>query len=90
VIPHKPHVPKPMVVSPRDELVRTSVHQYLIRVIRPGHGEKSERVTDPAQALAAMTLAKNQDLGCLVYAIGTAYEEECMALVDAEFLRSKM
>lgn len=93
MIPRKPYVPKPMIHSPREEGVLKNIMGYLIRTFH-NDGQyrlRSEaRVHDPGVALSALLLAKRHNVRCLIYAIGEAYQEECLALVDESILRSKL
>ena len=89
MIPRKPYEAKPMIHSPRGLEVLASVSGYLIRVIRDG-SQTNVRTQDPGQCLAAMITAKERNARCLVFAIGWAYGEECLELVDDVFLLEKM
>jgi hypothetical protein len=93
MIPRKPYVKKPMVHSPRDSTVLEDVRGYLIRTFKNDGTDvikREARVQEPGQCLAALMAAKASGLRCLVYAIGEAYGEECLAQVDGDFLKSKM
>lgn len=91
----KPHVPKPLVHSPREEQVLKNIYAYLICTWRdagPGTPviETRARIHDPGQCVAALRIAKQVNVRCLVYALGPVYGTECQALVDEKFLLEKM
>lgn len=82
-----------MVHSPREMEVLADVRGYLIRTFTndgPRVIIREARIQDPGQCVAAMRHAKERNLRLLVYAIGWVYEEECLALVDEEFLLSQL
>lgn len=93
MIPRKPYVPKPMAHSPRDHDVFNDVRGYMIRTYHNDGEYKLRaqvRTQDAGQCLAAMFVAKANCMRLLVYAIGWVYGEECLALVDEQWLRQRM
>jgi hypothetical protein len=79
-----------MAVSPREALVLENPESYLIRVVRGQRDVTEAEVRDPGQALAALLVAKKENVRCLVYATRFLNEETHIACVDEDFLRSCM
>jgi hypothetical protein len=91
MIPRKPYVKKPMFHSERGLDVLKKVHGYLIRRYEGSSGLRTEvRLRDPGQCVAALRAAKEANVRLVVYALGMAYGEECMEIVDEEFLLGRM
>ena len=87
------YTPKPMAHSERGLEVLRTLHGYVIRtLINAGEDviRNEVRIRDPGQCVAALRRAKECNVRCMVYALGTAYGEECMELVDEDFLLGKM
>jgi hypothetical protein len=88
LIPHKSFEKKPMVHSPRGETVLANVHDYMIRCIKDD-GRMDIRIRCPGQCVAVLRAAKVNNARVIVFAIGTAFGEECMEIVDEDFLLMK-
>jgi hypothetical protein len=91
----KPYVKKPLTHSPRGEAVLRNITGYLVCTFRDGGPgtapvQTVARVHDPGQCVAALRVAKEANVRCLVYALGPVYGSECQELVDEEFLLKKI
>jgi len=93
MLPRKPYVKKQIAWSPRDLAVLETIKGYVIWVFK-NDGENvirlEARVQDPGQCAAALVHAKEKNERCLVYAIGESYGEQCLCLVDIDFLKGKI
>ena len=93
MIPTTPYVKKPIAWSPRDVMVLNDVKGYVMRSFT-NDGEnviiREVRTQDPGQCVAALRVAKEYNCRLLVYAVGVSYEEQCLALVDEDFLMGMM
>ncbi len=82
---NKPYVRKPLVHSPRDEVILTNTKCY---VIQTPLGEA--RVGDPGQCVAALRTAQANNVRCMIYAVGDVLGEEGLAFVDEDYLLKKL
>lgn len=80
---------KSLTHSPRGLEVLDNLHAYVIRTLvnnGPDVIKREVKLRDPGQCLAALVASRKSNVRCLVYAVGTAYGEECLEIVDEEFL----
>lgn len=74
-------------------MVLASLNSYIILTLTndgPAVVHRKVKIRDPGQCLAALRVAKANNVRCMVYAVGEAYGEECQELVDEEFLLEKI
>ena len=89
----KPYVKRELIHSPRGEEVLKALTGYLIQTFH-NDGEsvltREARVPNPSPCIAALRVAKEHNIRCLVYAVGNIYGSEALELVDEEFLLKRM